>query len=144
LCTRRYPEIALALQPSEWSAKAISGYLRVHKATVHRILKRWAEEGADGLEDRPHGRPHGVRKVTLKAMEAVRRLQQNPGLGEYRIHAALAQVGIHLSARTCGRILALNRKLYGLEKPKGPVKEKKRCPSRPRGATSSGAPTSAT
>jgi putative transposase len=69
-----------------------------------------------------------VRKVTLKAMEAIRRFQENPNLGEFRIHAALAQIGIHLSPRTCGRILALNRELYGLEKPKGPVKEKKEMP----------------
>ena len=30
--------------------------------------------------------------------------------------------------QTCGRILALNRELYGLQKPKGPVKEKKEMP----------------
>lgn len=66
--------------------------------------------------------------MTLRAMEAVRRLQQNPNLGEFRVHAALAQIGIHLSPRTCGRILTLNRELYGLEKPKGPVKEKKEMP----------------
>jgi transposase len=118
----------LTLHAEGWTSKAISGYLRVHKSTVHRILKRWAKEGADGLEDRPHGRPPGVRKVTLKAMEAIRRLQQNPNLGEYRIHAALAQIGIHLSPRTCGRILATHRELYGLEKPKGPVKEKRQMP----------------
>jgi hypothetical protein len=70
----------LTLHAEGWTSKAISGYLRVHKSTVHRILKRWAVEGADGLEDRPHGRPPGVRKVTLKAMEAIRRLQQNPNL----------------------------------------------------------------
>jgi hypothetical protein len=69
-----------------------------------------------------------VRKVTLKAMEAIRRFQENPHLGEFRIHAALAQIGIHHSPRTCGRVLALNRELYGLEKPKGPVKEKKEMP----------------
>jgi hypothetical protein len=45
-----------------------------------------------------------------------------------RVHAALAQIGIHLSPRTCGRILATNRALYGLEKPKGPVKEKREMP----------------
>src|SRR5215207_8591151 len=118
----------VTLHAEGWTSKAISGYLGVHKSTVHRILKRWAREGADGLEDRPHGRPPGVRKVTLKAMEAVRRLQQNPNLGEYRIHAALAQIGIHLSPRTCGRILATHRELYGLAKPKGPVKEKRQMP----------------
>ena len=118
----------VALHADGWSAKAISGYLRVGGSTVHRILRRWAEEGPAGLEDRPHGRPPGVRKVTLKAMEAIRRFRENPNLGEFRIHAALAQIGIHLSPRTCGRILALNRELYGLEKPKGPVKEKKEMP----------------
>ena len=118
----------VALHADGWSAKAISGYLRVGGSTVHRILRRWAEEVPAGLEDRPHGRPPGVRKVTLKAMEAIRRFQENPNLGEFRIHAALAQIGIHLSPRTCGRILALNRELYGLEKPKGPVKEKKEMP----------------
>ena len=118
----------VALHADGWSAKAISGYLRVGTSTVYRILRRWAEEGPEGLEDRPHGRPPGVRKVTLRAMEAIRRFQQNPNLGEFRIHAALAQIGIHLSPRTCGRILALNREIYGLEKPKGPVKEKKEMP----------------
>ena len=118
----------VALHADGWSAKAISGYLKVGTSTVYRILKRWAEEGAEGLEDKAHGRPPGVRKVTLKAMEAIRRLQQNPNLGEFRVHAALAQIGVHLSPRTCGRVLALNRELYGLEKPKGPVKEKREMP----------------
>jgi putative transposase len=118
----------VALHADGWSAKAISGYLKVGTSTVYRILRRWAEEGPAGLEDRPHGRPPGVRKVTLKAMEAIRRFQENPHLGEFRIHAALAQIGVHLSPRTCGRILALNRELYGLEKAKGPVKEKKEMP----------------
>jgi putative transposase len=118
----------VALHAEGWSAKAIACYLGAHKSTVHRVLKRWAEEGPEGLEDQRPGRPPGVRKVTLKAMEAVRRLQRNPGLGEFRVHAALAQVGIHLSPRTFGRILALNRELYGLEKPKGPVKQKREMP----------------
>src|SRR5215216_3408412 len=118
----------VALHADGWSAKAISGYLEVGTSTVYRILRRWAEEGPAGLEDRPHGRPPGVRKVTLKAMEAVRRFQENPNLGEFRIHAALAQIGIHLSPRTCGRILALNRELYGLEKPKGARRQPKGMP----------------
>jgi hypothetical protein len=58
---------------------------------------------------------------------------------------ALAQIGIHLSPRTCGRILATNRELYGLDKPKGPVKEKKEMPFRAaRRHHNTGPPTSAT
>jgi len=118
----------VALHAEGWSAKAISGYLRVHRSTVHRVLRRWVEEGVGGLEDRPHGRPPGVRKVDLKAIDAVRRLQQNPNLGAFRVHAALAQIGVHLSPRTCGRILATNRALYGLDKPRGPSKEPREMP----------------
>lgn len=88
---RRERRLAVvALHSEGWSAKAIAGYMRVHKATVHRILRRWAREGPDGMEDKPHGRPPGVRKVTLRAMETVRRFQQNPNLGEFGVHAALA------------------------------------------------------
>jgi putative transposase len=118
----------VALHAEGWAVKAISSYLRVGTSTVYRILRCWVEEGTEGLEDRPHGRPPGVRKVDLKAIAAVKRLQENPNLGEFRVHAALAQLGIHLSPRTCGRILALNRELYGLGKPKGPVKEKREMP----------------
>lgn len=118
----------VSLHARGWSVKAIAGYLGTHKSTVYRILRRWIEEGVDGLEDKPHGRPPGVRKVDLSAIDAVRRLQENPNLGAFRVHAALKQVGIHLSRATCGRILAMNRKLYGLRKPKSGGGEKKPMP----------------
>ena len=51
------------LRLSGWSAKAIASYLGVHKATVHRTIKRWKESGLEGLGDRPFGRPPGVRKA---------------------------------------------------------------------------------
>ncbi len=137
---RRHPPYREIAEPRErrlavvrlhaegWTVKAIAGYLKVNRDTVYRALRRWIEEGEDGLEDRPSGRPKGVRKVTLAAMDAVRRLQQNPGLGEFRVHAALKQIGIHLGPRTVGRILALNRELYGLEKPKGLPRRAKAMP----------------
>jgi putative transposase len=102
-----------------WTAKAVAGYLKTSETTVYRALRRWAEEGVDGLEDRPRGRPRGSGKVTFPVMNAVRLMQENPGLGAFRVHAALKQMGIHLSRATCGRILAANRHVYGLEKPRG-------------------------
>ncbi len=116
------------LHAQGWSVKAIAGYLKITRDTVYKTLRRWIEEGEAGLEDKKRGRPKGVCKVDLKAIDAVRRLQKNPNLGEFRVHAALAQVGIYLSPRTCGRILALNRRLYGYEKPKSGGKEKKPMP----------------
>ena len=69
------------------------------------------------MADKCHARTDGARKVDLPAIAAIKRLQENPELGAFRMHAALKQLGIELSPRTCGRIMARNRKLYGLAKP---------------------------
>lgn len=116
------------LHAEGWTPTAIASYLKTSRQTVYSILGRWIEQGEEGLEEKPRGRPRGVRKVGLKAMREVRRLQENPELGEFRVHGALARMGIDLSPRTCGRILAVNRKLYGLKKPKRGAKEKKEMP----------------
>ena len=116
------------LHAEGWSAKTIASYLKTSKPTVYRALGKWIREGSEGLDDKKRGPKSGVRKVDLAAIEAVRRLQRNPGLGEFRVHAALAQIGIYLSPRTCGRILALNRRLYGYNKPKSGSREKKPMP----------------
>ena len=82
---------------------------------MYQVLHRWIAEGVAGLEDKSHAR-RGVRKVDLKAIVTVKALQENPRLGAFRIHAALRQLGIYLSPRTCGRILAHNRAVYGLDR----------------------------
>src|SRR5215210_6040953 len=115
----------VTLHAEGWNTKSIAGYLKTSRPTVYRTLKKWIAEGVHGLEDKPRG---GKRKVNLKAMNEARKLQENPGLGEFRVSAALELLGIYLSPRTCGRILAVNRKLYGLEKPKRGSKEKKEMP----------------
>ncbi|HEV3477652.1 MAG TPA: helix-turn-helix domain-containing protein [Rubrobacteraceae bacterium] len=108
------------LRLSGWSAKAIAGYLGVHKATVYRALQRWKERGFEGLADGSPGRPPGVRKADFVAVEAIRKLAQNPGLGAFRVHAAMKQMRFDLSRATCGRILAMIRQVYGYdEKPEG-------------------------
>ncbi len=72
--------------------------------------------GSEGLDAKPKTKK-GVRKVTLSVKNEIRKLQENPLLGEYRVHAALLRMGIEVSPATCGRIMAANRQLYGLEKP---------------------------
>jgi transposase len=116
------------LHAEGWGPTAIASYLKTSRQTVYGVLSRWVEEGESGFSDKPLGRPKGVSKVDLRAMREVRKLQENPELGEFRIHAALARMGIDLSPRTCGRILALNRELYGLKKPKRGAKERKEMP----------------
>ena len=98
------------------------------RSTAYRVRRRFEEEGEEGLRDRPAGRPRGVAKVDLRAMVEARRLQENPELGEFRVQAALEQLGIHLSRRTVGRILATNRDAEGLEKPSRGRKEKREVP----------------
>src|SRR5918994_1802008 len=96
----------VALRLDGWSVKAIAGYLGVHHSTVYRALDRWKEGGFEALADGPPGRPPGVRRTDFAAIEAIRKLALNPGLGAFRVHAALEQMGFYLSRATCGRILA--------------------------------------
>jgi putative transposase len=116
------------LRLAGWSAKAIASYLAVHKATLHRTIKRWKESGLEGLGNKPFGRLPGVRKADFAAVEAIRKLAKNPGLGAFRVHAALVQMGFDLSRATCGRILARVREVYGYEKPTGGGKSKRAMP----------------
>ena len=116
---RKRRESVVELHADGWTVKAMAGYLKTSETTVYRALKRWAEEGVEGLEDKPRGRPRGSGKVTFPMMNTVRLMQENPRLGAFRVHAALKQLDIHLSRATCGRIMAENRRVYGLEKAPG-------------------------
>jgi len=125
---RERRKAVVALHYEGWANKSIARYLAVDRSTVRRVLTRWMEEGPAGLEDRKRGRPKGVHKVDLRAMVEVRRRQENLELGAYRMRAALEQVGIFLSTRTVGRILAANREAEGLPKPKRSPHAKREMP----------------
>jgi len=126
---RRYPRYSDILDPAErrvavvrlhaegWSVTCITAYLQTSRQTIHTTLRRWIEEGVSGLADKSSAPKQPTRKADLRSMNEVRKLQENPELGEFRVHAALRQIGITLSPRTCGRILALNRSLYKLPGP---------------------------
>src|SRR5438067_846524 len=81
--------------------------------------KAWAAEGYAGLEDKSRAPHNPARKVTMRDINEVKKLASNPDLGAYRVMAALEQIGIKLSRATCGRLLSLNRHLYGLPPPQG-------------------------
>jgi len=74
------------------------------------------DEGVAGLDAKPKTNK-GVRKATLQVRNEIRKLQQNPLLGEFRVHTALLRMGIEVSPATCGRIMAANRQVYGIQKP---------------------------
>lgn len=116
------------LHAEGWNVKSIAGYLETTRRRVYETLERWMAEGPEGLKDKPHRRKTIEHKVDFRTMTEIRRLQANPELGEFRIHAALLQMGISLSPRTCGRILAINRRLWGLDKPKQAPREPKPMP----------------
>jgi len=125
---RKRREAVVTLHREGWADKSIARYLKIDRSTVYRARKRFEKEGDAGLKSRPAGRPKGVQKVDLKAMVEVRRMQENLELGEFRVQAALEQMGIHLSRRTVGRILAANREAEGLSKPSRGRKEKREMP----------------
>lgn len=99
---RRRAIVRLALEG--WTKKSIAAYLQTSRQTVHDTLKRWFQEGLAGLKPRSRSPHRRHRKVTLAIMQRIRRLQRNPLLGAWRMHAALKREGIELSPRTCGRI----------------------------------------
>ena len=124
-------EAVVALHLDGWSVKAIASYLEVSRMTVYRTIARWLARGEEGLEDRPPGRPKGVRKMDLATMDFIRKMQENPEIGAFRLHAALEQKrGTEVSVRTVGRVMAVHRDLYGLGKPKRSPREKKEMPFR--------------
>jgi transposase InsO family protein len=120
----------IRLHAEGWNAKSIAAYLQTSRVTIHATLKRWAEEGFQGLPNKssvPH-RPH--RKVDFRAMSEVRRLGRNPRIGAWRVHAALRKMGIKLSPATVGRMLALNRALYQRAHPPKQTHQKRPMPFR--------------
>ena len=116
---RRYPPYAQIAEPRQrrlaivhlyfdgWNIKSIAGYLETNRPRVYETLHRFFTEGFAGMPDKSHVPHDPVRKADFRALAAVRRLQANADLGEFRIHAALRQMGIDLSPRTCGRIIAI-------------------------------------
>ncbi|MBA2286423.1 MAG: helix-turn-helix domain-containing protein [Ktedonobacteraceae bacterium] len=118
----------IRLHAEGWSVSTISAYMQTTRTTIYDILKRWVSGGHAELEDKSHVPHEPARKVTFQDIQEVRRLARNPDLGAFRVMAALEQMGIKLSQRTCGRLLAINRNLYGLEKPKHSPHSKKEMP----------------
>ena len=119
----------IQLHADGWSITSIAEYMQTSRHTIYDTLQRWTEEGVRGLDAKPKTNK-GVRKVTLKVRNEIRKLQENPLLGEYRVHTALLRMGIEVSPATCGRIMAANRQLYGLEKPKRQPRAKLEMPFR--------------
>jgi transposase len=119
----------IQLHADGWSITSIAEYMQTSRHTIYDTLQRWTEEGTRGLDAKPKTNK-GVRKATLKVRNEIRKLQENPLLGEYRVHTALLREGIEVSPATCGRIMAANRQLYGLEKPKREVRAKLEMPFR--------------
>jgi putative transposase len=141
LMTRRYQPWSMITDPAErrlvvvrlhsegWSVTSIAAYLATSRQTVYATLQRWIEEGVKGLEDKSRARK-APRVMTLAIANEIRKQQENPLIGAWRMHAALLQMHIQVSPRTCGRIMAKHRALYGWEPPKTDDKPKKDMPFR--------------
>ena len=104
------------LHSEGWSITSIAEYLQTSRPTIYATLQRWTEEGVAGLEEKSRARKR-PRKATLAVRNEIRKLQENPLLGKWRMHTALLRMGIEVSPATCARIMAANRQLYGIEKP---------------------------
>jgi putative transposase len=117
----------IRLHSEGWSITSIARYMQTSRPTIYTTLQRWAEEGVAGLSEKSRARK-GPRKVTLKVANEIRKLQENPQLGKWRMHTALLRMGIEVSPTTCGRIMEANRQLYGLDSPKRVLRPKLEMP----------------
>ncbi len=107
----------IRLHAQGWSISTIARYLDVSRPTIYEILSRWVKEGVQGLADKSHANTSKT-GVDLPTRNLIRKKQEeNPLLGEWRMYAALKQLGISVPPRTCGRIMAENRQLYGIKPP---------------------------
>jgi len=87
-------QAVIRLHAQGWSISTVARYLDVSRPTVYAILKRWVEEGIQGLPENSHvntSKPG----VDLPTRNLIRKKQEeNPLLGEWRMYAALKQLGI--------------------------------------------------
>jgi transposase len=68
-----------------WSVPAAAGSVGVSRATAHKWLKRFREEGLEGLEDRssaPHRRP---RSLAARDVERILRARRRRKVGPHRL-----------------------------------------------------------
>src|SRR5436309_295645 len=78
----------IRLHSEGWSITSITEYMQTTRPTIYETLRRWAEEGVAGLDAKPKTNK-GVRTVTLHVRNEIRKLQESPRLGEYRVHTVL-------------------------------------------------------
>jgi putative transposase len=86
--SRRYPRYA-QMEPAErrlaiirlhaegWTVTSIAAYPATNRPRVYAVLRRWVDEGVKGLEDKPPIPKSPRRKVDLRTMNTVRKLQDN-------------------------------------------------------------------
>jgi putative transposase len=134
----------IRLHAEGWNTKSIAAYLQTTRRRVYETLKRWVQEGVQGLDDKPPVPKQPPRRVDLRAMRTVQKFQENPELGAFRMHAALKKEGIELSPRTCGRILALNGPSTSFPARQLSLASPSPCRSRRHAGTSTGRSTFAT
>jgi hypothetical protein len=94
-----------------WEMLSISRFLRVSRLTVDAWIQRFEVEHFAGLVDKSPAPKAPARKIWLPLMVQVYHLQKaHPDAGEFRIWSLLARS--HVSVRTIGRVMALNRLVY--------------------------------
>jgi transposase InsO family protein len=102
----------IQLHVQGWSKTSISRFLHVSRPTTNEWIRRFEADDLASLEDGSHAPKTPRRKVWLPVMLEVYHLQKrHPDAGRFRIWSVLGNVEI--SERTVGRVMALNKRIYG-------------------------------
>ncbi len=81
----------IRLHSEAWSITSIAEYMQATRPTIYATLQRWIEEGVAGLDEKSKARKR-PRKATLAVRNEIRKLQENPLLGKWRMHTALLRM----------------------------------------------------
>src|SRR5205085_10351672 len=94
------------IESRTWSPRAAAAAAGVSERTAYRWLKRWREEGGDGLADRscaPQSIPHRTAADRVAAIEALRRLRMTAAEIAELLAMALSTVSAVLKRIGLGR-----------------------------------------
>jgi transposase InsO family protein len=104
-----------------WNKASIADCLKLSRTHVYTILRAFAKDGFDALEDhRTRSSQHPGNQLSLPFFKEVLDLQHEyPRAGRFRIHGLLSQQRDEPppSESTVGRAMAINRRLHGAPGP---------------------------
>jgi transposase-like protein len=96
-----------------WSVPAAAGSLGVSRATAHKWVKRFRDEGLDGLEDRSSAPRRRPRALAQREVERILRARRRLKVGPHRLGPELGHARSTVSGSYGGTACLASRTSIG-------------------------------